>query len=955
MKLLNKLAIAFISGALAMGTGIAIVSSDKSNLMDASVKAAGVVNGDTITWTFGAKNDIGQNTDWHYIAGAPSGYEADRGVAWSKAATTIEYTTDVPITKVSLDASSNNPGYTLIVGGQSKSVSKSNHTTYEFDVSFAAGDTIVIETTKGSSVKSFWLKSITLTKGAASTVYATGIDLSIKDSTHTIDSDDTITLAKGSENGTAVVEFNVDVTPDNASDKGYTWTCDATDNHVITYDNEPDIAIDTNIVANYTLTVIATGSEVAGAVTKTVYIKIEDVYVPTVESVTVSGTPTKETQYVGADFDYSGLTFTANYDNGTTEVISGSDISWFALEAGENPTGVYSDVFVTVTSVTVVQGAFSDIAGIGGTTQYITATENNTTYYLKTNGSRAPLATTNKGEATAFTVTLVANDTYQFENDGKYLYCTAANDGVRFGSSTNVNWIVTGPTANKTGSYTVMNTATNRYLSLYNLQDFRSYTSATASNRHVNTDFESFVAISGLTINVAAGAQTRFLKDSTFDPVTAGYSAVLNYSNGDTEDVTSEATWTLDTSTVTNSAVITASYGGQTDSIENITIYEVVATKLFFNLSNMKISYATGETLNTEGLVIMGLDDNDQVVIDSCDLSDCTFTPTVLSTAGTQTITVVYTNTNGQTATGTFEVTVADELMYIKVTSVDDITFGDSYILGVENNNKKDILMSGVTGSNKYIDGVQSTALTTDLNGVKAGELENTVHPITLVKADEDGIAMFDLVTNKFIEGNTGNYAYLKDAYTGNCKWEFSFENDHLNITWAVNTERVFGYNVGSPRFSTYKGYANYNYNMASGTAHLVLYKLAGSSVKNSVESFNTGSLLMNQYVGDNSYNRDRCIDNYSEMKSEFVLLSEVERMLFLDGTTFADAYARFDAWCIANHEEYSMLENSFSLRQSSRFTVIADSSTTTIVVICSLLTLSTIAVYFSVRKKKEI
>ena len=369
----------------------------------------------------------------------------------------------------------------------------------------------------------------------------------------------------------------------------------------------------------------------------------------------------------------------------------------------------------------------------------------------------------------------------------------------------------------------------------------------------------------------------------------------------------------------------------------------------------MKISYATGETLNTAGLVVMGLHDNDQIVIDSCDLSNCTFTPTALSTAGTQTITVVFTNTNGETATGTFEVTVADVQMYTKVTSVEDITFGDSYIFGVENANKASCLMGAVsTTSTKYMTSVTSQALTTDYNGIKVDTLEDTVHPFTIVAGSNNGVAMYDLVANKFIEGSTANSANVKDAYSADCEWHFSFEDGHLNVGWKDST-RVLAYNVGSPRFATYAAYAKFNNTMNSGNAHPVLYKLSGSSVKSSVESFNTGSLLMNQHVGDNSYNADRCTDNYAEMKAEFVELSEAARMLFLDGTTFSSAYARFNAWCVANGQEYDSTLNVFSAKQGSRFTVISDSSTTTIVVICSLLTLSTIAVYFSVRKKKEI
>ena len=593
MKLLNKLAAAFISGALVIGVGVAIVSNEGFAKEPSAVKAATVgstyTEGDAVTSsTFDANASyVLKSTNGYYYTGSVSSkwgltsnsFASAAVITVSGTATSFNavdtvsnkqikavksnFQLDATGTNLTLgDATVNGKTYSCVqakgfylkcnTGSQNKFrfYDSSSYTTTMLPVQLVklvSGSTTVnvtgvslnktelsltlgvneeetltatvapedatnknvswktsdgsVATVNNGKVKAVGEGTATITVttedgsktascevtvNPAPVVYATGISLSIADTIHTLDSNDTITLVKDSENGTAVIEFNVEVSPSDSTNKGYSWSCNATDNSVITYTDEPNIAVDTSKEGNYTLTVIASGSETTGAVNKTIYIKVEESNIPTLESVSVSGTPLKETQYVGDAFDYSGLTFTAHYSDNSTQSVDGGDIIWDALVAGENPTGTYNDVTVTVSSVTVVQGAFSDIANIGGTTQYISATENGSTYYLKTNGTKAPLATTNKGEATPFTVTLVANDTYQFENGGQYLYCTNANDGIRFGPSTNVNWIVTGPTTNKTGSFTVMNTATNRYLSLYNFQDFRSYNSATATNRHVN-------------------------------------------------------------------------------------------------------------------------------------------------------------------------------------------------------------------------------------------------------------------------------------------------------------------------------------------------------------------------------------------------------------------------------------------------------------------------------------
>ena len=985
MKLFNKIAVAFISGAMALGAGIAIVSSGKSASQQAVVKAAEgdvaytlntpksgsntayasyynvTVNG--LSWNVPGN----QNFDGYWRLGGKNFSNVDRTIksnaSIDKNIKEVQVTTsgvsnnNLKYNSLTLTVASDKNFANIIdtvkitspaASGTTKINPSSSLTNWPED-SYYKFDFNLSNSKNNNYGLNF--NQIDFIEGAAPSVtYATGINVAITEGDFTIDENDTVTMYQNSHGGMAYIGIAVSVTPNDASNKEYTW--ETNDGDKLDAD-ENGIIVDTTAVGTYWFKVTALGSETEGSVTKTIYFDVIEDDRPTLTSITVEGTPLYDTQEAGSTFNTMGLSFLGHYSDGSSDYIDSANITWDALVEGEYVTGSYNGIAITVTSVTVVGATYTDIAGIAGKVEYICATENGVTYYLQQKGTgSAPAAVTSKADATAFNVTLVDNNTYQFENDGKYLYSTATNNGVRFGSSTNINWVVTGPTGNLPGSYTLQNTGTSRFLTMYNHQDFRNYTTA-GSNRTVNTDFEESVAVTGLTIVASANAQTRFLKGSTFDAASAGYTALLNYSNGNTDDVTSSATWTLDTSTITNSAVITAEYSNFTATVSHIEIYEVVATKLSFDTTNMKLGYLVGESLDVTGLVVSGLDDSNNVVIAQCDLNSCTFTPTTLSTAGTQVITVVFTNPNGSTATGTFNVTVTAFSGYSKITSLDDITVGDSYIFGVENNSKSTCLMGGVTGTNKYIDSVTSSAVTSSLDAINTADLENTVHPFTLVKTENNGLAMVDLTTNKFIEGNTSNYAYLKDAYNANCEWHFSFEDGHLNIQWK-DTTRVFGYNVSSPRFTTYAGYANYNYNMTSGTAHLVLFKLAGSSVKTNVESFNTNSLLMNSYVGDNTYNASRCTANYGGMKSAFVALSEAERMLFLDGTTFAEAYARFNSWCVANGEEYSSTLNEFASRQSSRFTTHIDNGTTAIVMICCLLGVSTAGAYFVIRKKKE-
>ncbi len=79
-----------------------------------------------------------------------------------------------------------------------------------------------------------------------------------------------------------------------------------------------------------------------------------------------------------------------------------------------------------------------------------------------------------------------ATNGYTFTQNGKYLYATNTNNGVRFGTTSTSRWTIT---ANNDAakSHTVkVNTSSVRWLTIYNSQDWRVYTSANSTA--TNTD-----------------------------------------------------------------------------------------------------------------------------------------------------------------------------------------------------------------------------------------------------------------------------------------------------------------------------------------------------------------------------------------------------------------------------------------------------------------------------------
>lgn len=91
-------------------------------------------------------------------------------------------------------------------------------------------------------------------------------------------------------------------------------------------------------------------------------------------------------------------------------------------------------------------------------------------------------------------VVTVENGEYQFGVGESYLYCTNTNNGVRVGDNANntFKWVADDTNANSTEPYLV-NSATSRYVGVYNNQDWRCYTSINANIKATVTAFYKYV------------------------------------------------------------------------------------------------------------------------------------------------------------------------------------------------------------------------------------------------------------------------------------------------------------------------------------------------------------------------------------------------------------------------------------------------------------------------------
>ena len=192
---------------------------------------------------------------------------------------------------------------------------------------------------------------------------------------------------------------------------------------------------------------------------------------------------------------------------------------------------------------------------------------------MKSSGSSsAPTAVTNKEQATVFTFTL-SDGKYTIKSGDNYLYCNSDNNGLRVGSTADT-WLITEGTRS-TGAYDMKSVTSNRYITLYNKSDFRSYTAPDATNRLENTDLEP-VAVKVLQ-SISLSKNDSLVKKSYFNGQAAsavGLTVMATYDSGDPVDVTSSAVITPNPATVqlsTTSISYTATFSGKTSNSVTVT------------------------------------------------------------------------------------------------------------------------------------------------------------------------------------------------------------------------------------------------------------------------------------------------------------------------------------------------------------------------------------------------
>ena len=338
-------------------------------------------------------------------------------------------------------------------------------------------------------------------------------------------------------------------------------------------------------------TTVITATTVNGLTSNcTINVKKEEV-----TSLTIATKPTKTNYYVGDTLNTAGLTLKAAYNNGTTQTITGG----FTC----TPTALSTAGTQTVT------------VNYGGKTATFTV---------------------NVQDVTLSDIAIASNPTKTSYYVGDTLDATGLKIKVFYNSGASkvfdTGFTCTPTTLNTAGTQTITVSYKDATISVPKTATF----DVTVQN----------VTLSGIVVASKPSKVSYFVGD-TLD--TTGLKLTATYNNGTTQTITSGFTCTPTALTSAGAQTVTVNYGGKTATF-TVNVQDVTLSGIAVASKPSKTSYFVGDTLDTTGLKLTATYNNGTTQTIT---GGFTCTPTALSTAGTQTVTVNY---GGKTATFTVNV-----------------------------------------------------------------------------------------------------------------------------------------------------------------------------------------------------------------------------------------------------------------------------------------------------------
>ena len=536
-----------------------------------------------------------------------------------------------------------------------------------------------------------------------------------------------------------------------------------------------------DITEGYTVT----GFDSATAGTKTLTVEYEgktatfDVTIKAIELTSIEiATPATKTEYfVGDNADYAGLTIKANYNNGTSAIVEGYNVTGFdSATAGTKTITVTYEGKTTTFNVTIkaIEVTSIEIATPATKTEYFVG--DNADYAgltIKANYNNGTSAIVEGYNVTGFDSATAGTKTITVTYEGKTTTFNVTIKAIEVTSieiatpATKTEYFV-GDNADYAG-LTIKanyNNGTSAIVEGYNVTGFDS---ATAGTKTITVTYEgktttfnvTVKAIEVTSIEIATPAtKTEYFVGDNADY--AGLTIKANYNNGTSAIVEGYNVTGFDSATA-GTKTITIEYEGKTTTF-NVTVKAVELVSIEIATNPSKVEYDVNDVFDATGLTLTATYNNGTTatITEGYVLGDVDMT-----TAGTKTVTVTY---EGKTVS--FDITVNETAVaYFNIIGGASVKTqgGVNYIVGLQTSLTKakfqstyieyeNVKLTYEMTTSRYLGTGSTVTATSTLTGEVIGEY------VIVIYGDVDGSATINARDGSRIAASIAGTTSLSQA-----------------------------------------------------------------------------------------------------------------------------------------------------------------------------------------------
>lgn len=486
--------------------------------------------------------------------------------------------------------------------------------------------------------------------------------------------------------------------------------------------------------------------------------------------------------------------------------------------------------YTRLTSIADIDSSAKYVLGIDGTGFHYSGTSDWGSIALPSAQTPIYYTLTKNVGNTSFTAKATINNTVY------YLTVPTSNTFTMSTSSTNIKL---GTTATATGdtSYAVTNvSSTARHIRVNGNSGLRAYGGSTGSMAYFYKVDETLNSISVKT----DPTKVNYTEGEYFDPT--GLVINLNYSSGSTELAyaghSSDFTFNPSTSTPLDAddEVIEITYGGKTCYL-TIEVTEP-STLASISLSGQTTTYYVGDTFSFDGVVTAHYENG----------SSATVTPTSvtspnMSTAGTKSVTVSYTESN-VTKTASYDITVSEVVLSsIEITTPPTKT---TYYVG------DTFSSAGLVVTATYSNSSTSTVTPTAISSPDMSTTGTKTITVTYTENNVTKTATFDITVSVEPTPSAEDVIDLTAQGYGNQQVVTSVDGENCTVTFDK------GSNNNSPKYFTsgaaVRCYGGNTFTVTSSSSNIISITLTFSTGEDTnAITTNTGTFSSPTWTGNAS------------------------------------------------------------------------------------------------------